>query len=165
MINGVAQSRSPRRFAQAASIGSGAMAIRCIVVDDHPAVRLGVRELLAIEPDFEVLEAHATAEAALAFARRANFEVAVVDYQLGGHSGLWLSRKLKRLREPPAVVVYSAYSDYVLAAACVVAEVECAGQQGRARRSAVRADPRCGARRDTSSGRAAIIGGQHATAA
>ncbi len=123
MINGVAQSRSPRRLAQAAPIGSGAMAIRCIVVDDHPAVRLGVRELLAIEPDFEVLEAHATAEAALAFARRANFDVAVVDYQLGSHSGLWLSRKLKRLPEPPAVVVYSAYSDYVLAAACVVAEV------------------------------------------
>jgi DNA-binding NarL/FixJ family response regulator len=48
--------------------------------------------------------------------------VAVVDYQLGGRSGLWLSRKLKRLTKPPAVLVYSAYSDAMLSAACVVAE-------------------------------------------
>jgi DNA-binding NarL/FixJ family response regulator len=49
-------------------------------------------------------------------------DVAVVDYQLPGRSGLWLSRKLKRLPMAPAVVIYSAYSDYVLAAACVVAQ-------------------------------------------
>jgi two-component system, NarL family, response regulator DevR len=104
--------------------------IRCVVVDDHPAVRLGVRELLAIEPDFEVLDAHATAEAALASAVRTRFEVAVVDYQLGTHSGLWLSRKLKRLPDPPAVVIYSAYSDYVLAAACVVAEANALVSKG-----------------------------------
>jgi two-component system, NarL family, response regulator DevR len=43
---------------------------------------------------------------------------------LPGHSGLWLSRKLKRLPEPPAVLIYSAFSDYLLAAACVVAEAD-----------------------------------------
>ena len=51
-------------------------------------------------------------------------DVAIVDYQLPGHSGLWLSRKLKRLPEPPAVLIYSAFSDYMLAAACVVAEAD-----------------------------------------
>ena len=122
MINGVARSRSPRRVAEAARIDLGAPAIRCLVVDDHPAVRLGVRELLALEPDFQVLDAHATAEDALEFAQRTRLDVAIVDYQLGGRSGLWLSRKLRRLPDPPAVVIYSAYSDYVLAAACVVAE-------------------------------------------
>lgn len=98
--------------------------IRCLVVDDHPAIRLGLRELLAAEPDIDVLDAVPSAEAAVDFARRSIIDVAVVDYQLDGRSGLWCSRKLKRLADPPAVLVYSAFSDYVLAAACVVAEVD-----------------------------------------
>jgi two-component system, NarL family, response regulator DevR len=103
---------------------SGVASIRCLVVDDHPAIRLGLRELLAAEPDIEVLDALPSAEAAVDFAQRAVIDVAVVDYQLGGRSGLWCSRKLKRIADPPAVLVYSAFSDYVLAAACVVAEVD-----------------------------------------
>ncbi len=50
--------------------------------------------------------------------------MAVVDYQLGGHTGLWATRKLKRLPQPPAVLIYSAYTDGVLAAAAVVAEAD-----------------------------------------
>src|ERR1700741_5452502 len=48
-------------------------------------------------------------------------DVAVVDYQLGSRSGLWLTRMLKRLERAPRVVIYSAYCDGPLAAACVVA--------------------------------------------
>jgi DNA-binding NarL/FixJ family response regulator len=98
--------------------------IRCLVVDDHPAIRAGLRDLLAAEPDLEVTDAVASAEAGAAVAERAPIDVAIVDYQLPGRSGLWLSRKLKRLPHPPAVLVYSAFSDYLLAAACVVAEAD-----------------------------------------
>lgn len=96
--------------------------LRCLVVDDHLAIRVGLRELLAAESDFEVLDALATAESAVAFAERTRLDVAVVDYQLGAHSGLWVSRKLKRLPHPPAVLIYSAFSDHLLTAACVVAQ-------------------------------------------
>jgi DNA-binding NarL/FixJ family response regulator len=98
--------------------------IRCLVVDDHPAIRAGLRDLLTAEPDFLVLDALACAEAAASFAERTRVDVAIVDYQLGGRSGLWLSRKLKRLPDPPAVLIYSAFSDYLLAAACVVAQAD-----------------------------------------
>jgi DNA-binding NarL/FixJ family response regulator len=98
--------------------------IRCIVVDDHPAVRLGLSELLAAEPDFQVLDAFATAEAAYAYARDAPVDAAVVDYQLGGRSGLWCSRRLKSLARPPAVLIYSAFSDHLLAAASIVARAD-----------------------------------------
>ena len=84
---------------------------RMVVVDDHPAVRAGLRELLASEADFDVVAAVATAEAAMEVTKRAPIDVAVVDYQLGGRNGLWLSRKLKRLPEPTAVLIYSAYTD------------------------------------------------------
>jgi DNA-binding NarL/FixJ family response regulator len=56
--------------------------------------------------------------------------VAVIDYQLGGRNGLWLSRKLKRLPDPPAVLIYSAYTDGILAAAAVVAEADALVSKG-----------------------------------
>jgi DNA-binding NarL/FixJ family response regulator len=37
---------------------------------------------------------------------------------------LWVSRKLKRLPRPPAILIYSAYTDGVLVAAAVVAEAD-----------------------------------------
>jgi two-component system, NarL family, response regulator DevR len=98
--------------------------IRCLVVDDHPAILAGLRGLLASEPGFEVVRALDSAEAAAEVAEQVLLDVAIVDYQLPGHSGLWLSRKLKRLPQPPAVLIYSAFSDYMLAVACVVAEAD-----------------------------------------
>lgn len=104
---------------------------RLVVVDDHPAVRAGLRELLANEADFDVIAAVASAEAGMEVAQREPIDVAVVDYQLGGRNGLWLSRKLKRLPEPPAVLIYSAYTDGVLAAAAVVAQADAIVSKGR----------------------------------
>jgi DNA-binding NarL/FixJ family response regulator len=95
--------------------------VRCIVVDDHPAIRAGLRELLAIEPGLSVLEAFADAKSALAFAQASRVDVAVVDYQLGGRSGLWLCRRLREMGQSPTVVIYSAFSEWLLSAACVVA--------------------------------------------
>jgi DNA-binding NarL/FixJ family response regulator len=103
---------------------SAATRMRLLIVDDHPAMRAGLRDLLADEVDFDVVAVAASAEDALVLASREPIDLAVVDYQLGGRNGLWLSRKLKRLGEPPAVLIYSAYTDGVLAAAAVVAEAD-----------------------------------------
>jgi DNA-binding NarL/FixJ family response regulator len=104
---------------------------RVLVVDDHPAIRAGLRELLADRADFHVVAAVPTAESGLAVAERDPVDVAVADYQLGGRTGLWLSRKLKRLPQPPAVLIYSAYADGLLAAAAVVAEADAIVSKGR----------------------------------
>ena len=98
--------------------------LRVLVVDDHPAVRAGLLQLLEEQPDLTVVDAVGSAEAAMSMAERESIDVAVVDYQLGSRSGLWLSRMLKRLEPAPRVVVYSAYCDGPLAAACVVAEAD-----------------------------------------
>lgn len=104
--------------------------IRLLVVDDHAAVRMGLRELLDNEPDFEVAAAVATADAALSLAEDQPLDVAVVDYQLSDRNGLWVSRKLKRLSHPPAVVIYSAYADGVLPAAAVVSQADAVISKG-----------------------------------
>lgn len=112
--------------------GTGPLArTRLLVVDDHAAVRAGLRELLGDHDDLHVVAAVATAEAGLQVAERERIDVALVDYQLGGRNGLWLSRKLKRLWDPPAVLIYSAYADGVLAAAAIVAEADAIVSKGR----------------------------------
>jgi DNA-binding NarL/FixJ family response regulator len=98
--------------------------MRLLIVDDHSAVRAGLQQLLDDQADFAVIAAVATAEKAVSVAEAEPVDVAVVDYQLGGRNGLWVSRKLKRLPAPPAVLIYSAYTDGVLASAAVVAEAD-----------------------------------------
>ena len=95
-----------------------------LLVDDHPALRSGLRDLLDDQPDFRVLAVAAGAREALAMAAGKDIDVAIVDYQLDDRDGLWLSRKLKRLAHPPRVIVYSAHSDARLAAAAVVAQAD-----------------------------------------
>lgn len=70
------------------------------------------------------MAASASAEEAISVAEREPIDVAVVDYQLRSRNGLWLSRKLKRLPSSPALLIYSAYANDVLAAAAVVAEAD-----------------------------------------
>jgi DNA-binding NarL/FixJ family response regulator len=99
--------------------------IRLLVVDDHPAVRRTLRSLLEEQPDFEVRAVAEGAEAAISLARNVRFDVAVVDYQLGAaRNGLWLCGELKRLSDPPRVLIYSAYCDSLLAAASIVARAD-----------------------------------------
>ncbi len=121
MITALEQAEhGPAEGAAIATVGP----IRVLVVDDHPAVRAGVRELLEDQPDFRMIDVVSTAAEALAAAGDRQVDVAVVDYQLDRRTGLWVSRKLKRLAHAPRVLIYSAYSDGLLAAAAVVAEAD-----------------------------------------
>ena len=92
-----------------------------MVVDDHPAVRLGLVQLLEGQLDFDVELVCVDAEGAVAQAELVGVDVAIVDYHLGGRNGLWVCRRLKQLAEPPGVIVYSAFANDHLAACCVVA--------------------------------------------
>ena len=87
-------------------------------------MRVGLCQVLEDQPDFSVVGVAASAEEAIALAGVEPADVAVVDYQLGRASGLWASRRLKRLSQPPGVVIYSGYYGGLLTAACVVAEAD-----------------------------------------
>lgn len=95
--------------------------IRVLVVDDHPAVRVGARNLIDDQPDMEVVAEARSAEEVLLQSNH-QVDVAVVDYQLGaGDDGLRLTAQLKQLERPPAVLVYSAFADSALAVLALVA--------------------------------------------
>ncbi len=92
-----------------------------LIVDDHPAVRAGVRRLLAGEPGIVVAGEADSAGAAATAASRRPPDVAIVDYHLGDRSGLWVSLRLGELQPRPRVLIYSAFADGAVAAAAIVA--------------------------------------------
>lgn len=104
--------------------------LRLMVVDDHPAVRFGIVQLLEGQPDFHVQQVCIDAESAVAHALAERVDVAVVDYQLPVHNGLWVCRQLKRAPDPPAVVIFSAFADDHLAACCAVAQADAVLNKG-----------------------------------
>ena len=106
--------------------------IRLMVVDDHPAVRMGLLQLLEGQRDFSVDAVCFNAEGAVAEAEAEaeRIDVAVVDYHLGGRDGLWVCRRLKRLAEPPRVIIFSAFANDHLAACSVVADADAVLNKG-----------------------------------
>jgi len=98
--------------------------IRVLLVDDHPAVRVGAQELIDDEPDLRVVAQARSAEEALRQLGQHDtaVDVAVVDYHLReGRDGLWLTAELTRNGPPPRVLIYSAFADGTLAVLAPVA--------------------------------------------
>jgi DNA-binding NarL/FixJ family response regulator len=98
--------------------------IRVLVVDDHPAVRDGLRGVIAADPELNPIATAATGRDALARARHLEPDVVVVDYHLPDRDGLSLALRLKALEPPPAVLVYSADADPPMAIGAIVAGAE-----------------------------------------
>jgi tellurite resistance protein TerC len=123
---------------------------RVLLVDDHPAVRAGLRAVIAASPDLTPAAAAATARDALAQAKALAPDVVVVDYYLPDNDGLSLTRQLKALPQPPRVLVYSAYADPPMTIGAIVA-----GADGIAGKSS-NGDELCLAIRTLANGRTAI---------
>lgn len=69
---------------------------RILVVDDHDAVRRGVRQLLETKPYYQVVAEAADGRTALALARETRPDIAILDYSIPQLNGLDLSHALKR---------------------------------------------------------------------
>ena len=86
-----------------------------LIVDDHAAVRAGLVALLEDEHALTLLPSAAGANEALMLSRRRAPDIALLDIALDDGDGLRLSLDLKRLPEPPAVLLYTASVDPLLA--------------------------------------------------
>ena len=80
--------------------------MRFLIADDSPEFRAAARELLELRGHVVVAEV-ASSEAALAAAKEARPEAAVIDVRLGSGSGLVLSRALVAAQPQLAVVLVS----------------------------------------------------------
>jgi DNA-binding NarL/FixJ family response regulator len=80
------------------------MTIRVLLVDDHPAVRRGLRELLASYSDLQVVGEAGDGAAALQAAASLQPDVIVLDILLPGPDGVDIAQRL-RFEVPDAKVV------------------------------------------------------------
>jgi DNA-binding NarL/FixJ family response regulator len=79
--------------------------IRVLVADDHAIVREGVHQLLAQQPDIEVVGEAADGAQALAMARRLKPDLVLMDIGMPGMNGLEATRALKAERPQTNVLV------------------------------------------------------------
>jgi DNA-binding NarL/FixJ family response regulator len=86
-----------------------------LIVDDHLAIRQGLRLMLSREPGFEVCGDVGTASEALEFIREQAPTVAIVDISLDNESGLDLIRRIKLLGERVEVLAWSSHDDLLYA--------------------------------------------------
>jgi two-component system, NarL family, invasion response regulator UvrY len=84
--------------------------INVLIVDDHPIVRRGLRDILNDEPELSVTEA-ATGHDALDLIKTQPFDLAIVDLDLPGMSGLELLKEIKKANKRLHVLILSVYPE------------------------------------------------------
>ena len=85
--------------------------VRVVVVDDHALVREGTAQLLDQAPGLMVVGQAGSAEEAMSVLATHQPDVALVDVNLPGRSGLDLARWVSRQQPGTRVVILSAYDD------------------------------------------------------
>lgn len=82
-----------------------------LVVDDHALVREAFTTMLRVEfPLARVVSAGTCAEA-LAESRQCDFEIALVDIELGDRSGMELTTELRMMPNPPRIIAVSMHQE------------------------------------------------------
>ena len=94
--------------------------MRVLVVDDHPIVISGCRALLEADPGVEVIEAQDGASGLAAFFDLKP-DVAVIDINLPGHSGLELLRRIIDEAPEARLIVFSMNDDPIVASRAIQA--------------------------------------------
>ncbi|KAF1697719.1 response regulator [Pseudoxanthomonas koreensis] len=87
------------------------MTIRVFLVDDHALVRAGLRMILSVETDIEVLGEAESGEDALPLIRRLRPDVVLCDLHLPGISGLEVTERIVRSQLDCKVVIVSVLED------------------------------------------------------
>jgi two-component system, NarL family, invasion response regulator UvrY len=85
--------------------------IRIAIVDDHPMVRVGLRQFFADQNDFHVVAEAGNGRDALDIVRKGEVDVMLMDIAMPGHSGVDALAAI-RLRAPAlAVLILSGYPE------------------------------------------------------
>jgi DNA-binding NarL/FixJ family response regulator len=87
------------------------MAIRVFLVDDHEIVRRGVRELLEVEDDIEVVGEAGTVEQALTRVPLAHPDVALLDVQLPDGTGVEVCRDIRSAHPEIGCIMLTSFAD------------------------------------------------------
>ncbi|MGH8692298.1 MAG: response regulator [Burkholderiales bacterium] len=85
--------------------------MKVLIADDHPVVRQGLCQMLAVEQDLTVVGEARNGQEVVELSRRVPWEVAVLDYNMPGKNGLELIKELRQRYPGRAVLVLSMYPE------------------------------------------------------
>lgn len=85
--------------------------ISIIVADDHPLFRSGVRQALERDSQFKVLAEAGDGGQALRLIREMKPQVAVLDINMPGMSGLAVAKELAKSKPAPEIVLLTMFDD------------------------------------------------------
>ena len=91
------------------------MALRIMIVEDHPLMQKGMEMTLNAESDMEVVGMASTGEEALSVADKVRPDLAVVDISLPGMNGLELIRQLRAKYDDLRILVVSRHEEELFA--------------------------------------------------
>jgi DNA-binding NarL/FixJ family response regulator len=89
--------------------------VRLLIVDDHPIVRLGIRQMIANEPGLAICGEAESARAALDLLKSLKPDLALVDLSLEDGSGLDLIRAFREVSPDTHVLVLSMHDEALFA--------------------------------------------------
>jgi DNA-binding NarL/FixJ family response regulator len=94
------------------------MGIRILIADDHAIVRAGIRALLQLYPDFEVVGEAADGYEAILQTRRLQPDIVLMDIGMPGMDGLAATREIVRVAPRTRVLILSQHEnrEYVMPA-------------------------------------------------
>jgi DNA-binding NarL/FixJ family response regulator len=95
--------------------------IRIVILDDHPAVRLGLASALRSEPGLLPVGDAQQPDELAPLLYRTRPDVVLLDYHLPRRDGLSLCCEIKSDALAPAVLLYSAYADDSLVVPAIIA--------------------------------------------
>ena len=85
--------------------------ITVLIVDDHAVVRQGVRTLLDMHPDLQVVGEAESAEAALPLVEELVPDVVLLDLVLPGMNGVEATRQVKKISPRTQIVVLTSFAE------------------------------------------------------
>ncbi len=87
--------------------------IRILLVDDHQVVREGLRRMLELEPDFDIVGEAGTAKEVLNKVEILSPEDLLMDIKMSDTDGIELTRQLKEKSPTTNVIMLTLYDEYL----------------------------------------------------
>lgn len=85
--------------------------VRIIIADDHPVVRIGVRNILAASPEFEVVHESSDGEATVRAVRALHPDLLLLDISMPKMSGIEVLRALRSVPSKTRTLILAATVD------------------------------------------------------
>jgi DNA-binding NarL/FixJ family response regulator len=98
--------------------------VRAAMVDDHPAMRAGIRAVLDAAPGIAFVGEASEGRELWPMLERTAPDVILMDYHLPDEDGLVLCHRVKRRVPAPRVAILSAYANEAMVAAAMLAQAD-----------------------------------------